>query len=66
MARSSHGSRRALPWAGAQAPRRAPPRVVRLGRAANDNTRPASLPAHLLAVAVAAGLAVFLYPWLLS
>jgi hypothetical protein len=39
---------------------------VRLGRAANDNARPPSRAAHLLAVAVAAGLAVLLYQWLLS
>ena len=38
MARSTHGSRRALPWAVTQKPQPLP-RVVRLGRAANDNAR---------------------------
>ena len=38
MARSSHDSPRTLPWAVAQRARPMP-RVVRLGRAANDNTR---------------------------
>ena len=38
MARSTHGSHRALPWAVTQKPRPTP-RVVRLGRAANDNGR---------------------------
>jgi hypothetical protein len=60
VARSSHGSRRALPWAVAQKARPAP-RVVRLGRAANDNARAAGLPVRLLAIAIAAGLAAILY-----
>jgi hypothetical protein len=39
---------------------------VRLGRAANDNTRLPSRAGRLLAAAVVAGLAVLLYQWLLS
>ncbi len=49
MARSSHGPRAVSGWADTQKP--APrPRIVRLGRAANDNTvRPRAL--HVLALA---------------
>jgi len=54
VARSSHGSRRALPWAAAQGPRPLPPRVVRLGRAANDNTRQRNLRARLVVIGIAA------------
>jgi hypothetical protein len=63
MARSSHGSRPATTWAVAQGalPR---PRVVRLGRAANDNSRRPSLQARLLVVLIATALAtVALYDW---
>ena len=38
MVRSSHGPRQATAWAVAQKPRPMP-RVVRLGRPANDNDR---------------------------
>jgi hypothetical protein len=63
MARSSHGSRPATTWAVAQKPRPMP-RVVRLGRAANDNSRHTSLQARLFVVALATALAMFaLYDW---
>jgi hypothetical protein len=63
MARSSHGSRRATTWAVAQKPKPMP-RVVRLGRAANDNARRTSLRTRLLVVTVATALAmVALYDW---
>jgi hypothetical protein len=53
MARSSSfGSRRTTAWAVDQAPR-AMPRVVRLGRAANDNVRRTSLHVRMIAVAFA-------------
>jgi hypothetical protein len=40
------------------------PRVVRLGRAANDNGRRPSLPARLLVVAIATALAMIaLHDW---
>ncbi|HTE80218.1 MAG TPA: hypothetical protein VK634_05955 [Reyranella sp.] len=55
MPRSSHGSRRTASWATAQKPRTTP-RVVRLGRAANDNARQPNLRARL----VVAGLAIAL------
>ncbi len=63
MARSSHGSRRATTWAVTQRP--APrPRVVRLGRAANDNARRPSLAARLLVVVIATALVlVAMYDW---
>jgi hypothetical protein len=38
MARSSRGPRQATTWA-AEQNRRPPPRIVRLGRPANDNVR---------------------------
>ncbi len=63
MARSSYGSRPATTWAVAQTavPR---PRVVRLGRAANDNVRRPSLQVRLLVVVIATALAmVALYDW---
>jgi hypothetical protein len=63
MARSLYGSRPATTWAVAQAvaPR---PRVVRLGRAANDNFRRPSLQARLLVVSIATALVmVALYDW---
>ncbi len=63
MARSSHGSRRATTWAVAQKPKPMP-RVVRLGRAANDNVRQTNLPPRLLLGARATALAmVMLYDW---
>ncbi|WIM13975.1 hypothetical protein [Enhydrobacter sp.] len=63
MARSIHGSRRTTTWAVAQKPRPMP-RVVRLGRAANDNVRRASLGARLLVVVIASALAaIALYDW---
>ena len=55
MLGSSHGSRRTASWATAQKPRTTP-RVVRLGRAANDNVRRPNLRARL----VMAGLAIAL------
>jgi hypothetical protein len=62
MARS-HGSRRATTWAVAQKPKPMP-RVVRLGRAANDNARQTNLRTRLLVVAIATALAmVVLYDW---
>jgi hypothetical protein len=57
VARSSHGSRRALPWAVAQGPRPLP-RVVRLGRAANDNARLRNLQARLVVIGIAAAAVV--------
>jgi hypothetical protein len=57
MARSSHGSRRALPWAVAQRPRPMP-RVVRLGRAANDNTRLRNRWTRLIVIGAAAAAVV--------
>ena len=63
MARLSRGSRLATTWAVEQksGPR---PRVVRLGRAANDNFRRPSLQARLLVVSLATALAmVALYDW---
>ena len=65
MARSSHGSRRALPWAVAQKARPMP-RMVRLGRAANDNGRLQGLRARLLAISAIVVLsAMALADWLL-
>lgn len=55
MARSSHGSRQATTWAVAQKPRPMP-RVVRLGRPANDNGRRKRLWLGLLTVVAAAAL----------
>ena len=55
MLGSSHGSRRTASWATAQKPRTTS-RVVRLGRAANDNARQPNLRARL----VMAGLAIAL------
>ena len=49
MLGSSHGSRRTASWATAQKPRTTP-RVVRLGRAANDNARQPNLRARLVVV----------------
>ena len=63
MARSSRGSHAATTWAVAQraAPR---PRLVRLGRAANDNFRRPSLQARLLVVVLATTLVMMaLYDW---
>jgi hypothetical protein len=57
VARSSHGSRRALPWTVAQKARPLP-RVVRIGRAANDNARRPNVPARTLAVCLVIALAV--------
>ena len=63
MAKSFHGSRRATTWAVAQKPRPMP-RVVRLGRAANDNARRTSLKVRLLVVAIATALVMMaLYDW---
>jgi hypothetical protein len=63
MARSSHGSRQATTWAVAQNPKPLP-RVVRLGRAANDNARQTGLWVRFLVIAVATALATFaLYDW---
>jgi hypothetical protein len=63
MARSLHGSRQAPTWAVAQAitPR---PRLVRLGRAANDNFRRPSIQTRLLVVSIATALLMMaLYDW---
>jgi hypothetical protein len=63
MARSFHGSRRATTWAVAQKPKPMP-RVVRLGRAANDNVRPSNFATRLLVVAIVTALVmVALYDW---
>jgi hypothetical protein len=62
--RSSHGSRRATPWATAHKPRPLP-RVVRLGRAANDNARQPDIKVKLLMTGLAIALAtVALTGWL--
>ena len=53
MARSSHDSPRTLPWAVTQRARPMP-RVVRLGRAANDNARLPAWRARLIVIGVAA------------
>ena len=59
MARSfSRGSRRTTAWAVDQKPR-SMPRVVRLGRAANDNVRQTGIPTRL-SVVVAATILVML------
>ena len=68
MARSSHNARRGPQGPGPSAltqKLRPMPRVVRLGRAANDNVRQARLlPARLLFVALATALIVVaLYDW---
>jgi len=52
---SSHGSRRTASWATAQKPRTTP-RVVRLGRAANDNARQPNLRARLVVAGLVAAL----------
>jgi hypothetical protein len=63
MARSSRSSKQITAWAVAQKPRPMP-RVVRLGRAANDNGRQPGLQARLFVVALATALAmVALYDW---
>ena len=63
MARSIHGSRRTTTWAVAQKPQPMP-RVVRLGRAANDNVRRTSLGTRLIVIAIATILTMLaLYDW---
>ena len=63
MPRSSHGSRRATTWAVAQRPRPMP-RVVRLGRAANDNVRRPGTAARVLLVTLTIALVAFaVYDW---
>jgi len=57
VARSSHGSRHAIPWATAQKPRPSP-RVVRLGRAANDNGNAPALRWYAIVISVLLALAV--------
>jgi hypothetical protein len=57
MARSSRGPRRATTWAVTHKPRPLP-RVVRLGRPANDNFRQPGVLVRLFVVALAAALAV--------
>ena len=57
MLGSSHGSRRTASWATAQKPRTTP-RVVRLGRAANDNARRPNLRARLVVAGLALALVV--------
>ncbi|HEY4170416.1 MAG TPA: hypothetical protein VGM96_26720 [Reyranella sp.] len=56
MARSSHDSPRMLPWAVTQRARPMP-RVVRLGRAANDNARLPAWRARLILIGAAAAVA---------
>jgi hypothetical protein len=64
MARlSSRGSRRTTAWAVDQKPRSIP-RVVRLGRAANDNARQPGINTRLFVVVVATTLVMFaVYCW---
>ena len=63
MARSSRGSRPVTTWAAERHPR-PQPRIVRLGRPANDNVRQVGLATRLAAVGVAALAAVFaLFHW---
>ena len=57
MARSSFGSRRATTWT-AEQNNRPTPRIVRLGRAANDNIRPYGQTTRALFVIFAATLTV--------
>ncbi len=57
MARSSHGSNRAKTWATEQNPRPMP-RIVRLGRPANDNFRRLGPTTQRLIVLFAAVVAV--------
>ncbi|MBS0520568.1 MAG: hypothetical protein JSR90_17865 [Proteobacteria bacterium] len=58
-----HGLRQATTWAVAQKPKPMP-RVVRLGRPANDNVRRASYRTRLFVVALATALVmVMLYDW---
>jgi hypothetical protein len=57
MARSSHGQRSVTTWAVAQKPRPTP-RVVRLGRPANDNFRRPRALLNMFIVGLAAALAV--------
>ena len=57
MARSSFGPRRATTWA-AEQNLRPLPRIVRLGRPANDNVRHLGRTARALFVAFAAALVV--------
>ena len=62
MARSSHGPRRAMTWAAENRPRPLP-RIVRLGRPANDNVRQFGLATRLVlgGVAAATALVALLY-----
>jgi hypothetical protein len=64
MARaSSFGSRRITAWANDQKPRSIP-RVVRLGRAANDNARQPNVNLRLLLAAIATAIAVVaMFDW---
>ena len=57
MARSSHDSPRTLPWAVSQRARPMP-RVVRLGRAANDNARLQAWRPRLILIGLAAAVLV--------
>ncbi len=59
---SSRGSRRTTTWAVDQKPR-SMPRVVRLGRAANDNARQTGLNTRLLAVVAVTALVMFAVYW---
>ena len=60
---SSRGSRRSTAWAVDQKAR-SMPRVVRLGRAANDNVRQSGVSARLVLVAAVTALLVFAaYSW---
>ena len=57
MARSSRGPRRATTWAAEHNPRPLP-RIVRLGRPANDNFRRPGWMVRLFVLALAAALAL--------
>ena len=63
MARSSRGPRQATTWAAEQNSRPLP-RIVRLGRPANDNGRGKGAIVRLALMALAAAVAAFaLYDW---
>ena len=63
MARSSRGPRQATTWAAEQNSRPLP-RIVRLGRPANDNGRASSFLRALLATVATAIAAYAVYRWL--
>jgi hypothetical protein len=60
---SSRGSRRATTWAIAQKPRPMP-RIVRLGRPANDNSRRTNAAVRAIAIVLATALVMItLFDW---